>query len=204
MFFLMLPLPHTQIVLKILVLGASNVGKTSIIERYVTNQFKGQRVVTVGADFLTKKLDIEGLNVLIQIWDTAGQERFQSGTLGQPFYRNSDGAILVYDVCNENSFEQLVQWRDEALSKFSPTLYFPIVVVGNKIDLRDQLDESKRISQTSVIAWCRENAYGHIETSAKDDRGVQAAMLAISALALGERERAHTHTHTLYVVPDFI
>lgn len=77
-----------------------------------------------------------------------------------------------------------MQWRDELMSRVGKDAYFPIVVVGNKVDLRTE--ENRLENQQDVIDWCRENAYGHIEASAKDDIGVEAAMQAIAALALDE------------------
>jgi Ras-related protein Rab-7A len=85
----------------------------------------------VGADFMTKKIKIEDSDVLLQLWDTAGQERFHQGTIGQSFYRGSNGCVLVYDIINEASLEQLILWRDEAINRLDIDSYFPIVVVGN-------------------------------------------------------------------------
>ena len=87
----------------------------------------------------------------------------------------------MYDVTNESSFEQIIAWRDEALSRVDPGYYFPLVVVGNKVDLRN---ETNRIDQTPILQWCRDNTYGHIETSAKDGTGIQAAMHSIALLAI--------------------
>ena len=135
---------------------------------------------------MSRKIIIHDVEVTVQIWDTAGQERFQQGSLGSSFYRGANGALLVYDITNENSFEQIAQWRDECLSHKQDEEYFPIVVIGNKLDLKvitnntndDDNDENQ------IVQWCRDNSYGHIETSAKDGLGVEAAMLAISGLAL--------------------
>lgn len=177
--------PKERVVLKIIVLGCSNVGKSALIKRYTTGKFTDTRVATIGSDFMTKVLDLMGIQVVLQIWDTAGQERFHQGTIGAPFYRGANGCLLVYDVTNEKSIEQLSQWRDELVSRIEVNSLFPIVVVGNKTDLRT---ESTGVDQTEVLTWCRENHYGHVETSAKDDSGVQAAMTAIAALALEHRK----------------
>eukprot|EP01036_Dinobryon_divergens_P051735 gene51735-69239_t len=152
-------------VVKVVVLGSSNVGKTALMRKFCLDKFSDARRATVGADYMTKKIRILNHDVVLQIWDTAGQERFHQGTIGGAFYRGSNGALLVYDVCNEKSFEQLSNWRDEALSRLENDFYFPIVVVGNKIDLRN---EDNNIDQSEVRNWCTDNGYGHIETSAKD------------------------------------
>lgn len=171
--------------IKIIVLGTSNVGKTAIMTRFATGKFSDLRKPTIGADFMTKRLLLHDIETTLQIWDTAGQERFHQGSIGSSFYRGASGALLVYDVNNEKSFEQLSMWRDECLNhKGGREAYFPIVVIGNKIDIRDEMEQSLRVDQSPVIEWCRENSYGHIETSAKDGKGVEAAMMAIAGLSL--------------------
>ena len=103
---------------------------------------------------------IRDTEVILQLWDTAGMERFHQGTLGTGFYRGANGAFLVYDVNNEKSFEQLAMWRDEATSKLDSDCFFPMVVVGNKVDKRAEVNLNDRVDQTSVLEWCRENSYG--------------------------------------------
>jgi Ras-related protein Rab-7A len=159
-----------RIVLKIVVLGASNVGKTSLMKRYCTDKFSGTRRATIGADFMTKRMKIGDIDFILQIWDTAGQERFHqgisphkkrwkvtlvfqyfsAGTLGHSFYKEANGCMLVYDVTNEASLEQLISWRDEATTRVDSDSYFPIVVVGNKIDLKT---ESNSVDQLSILNW---------------------------------------------------
>jgi GTPase SAR1 family protein len=102
----------------------------------------------------------------------------------------------VYDVNNEKSIEQIVMWRDECLSRHDSSEFFPIVVIGNKTDLRETYDVSKRVNQEPLLEWCRDNSYGHIETSAKDGFGVQAAIMAITALALDFSRTRPRHTDT--------
>lgn len=143
---------------------------------------------------MAKKIEIHDVEVNLQVWDTAGQERFHQGTLGVSFYRGAHGALLVYDVNNEKSIEQIFQWREECLQRSEATVFFPIVVIGNKIDIRDATVESARIDQGPILNWCRENSYGHIETSAKDGNGVDAAMMAITALALESQRTAPKST----------
>jgi Ras-related protein Rab-7A len=83
------------------------------MNQYVNKKFTNQYKATIGADFLTKEVMLEDKLVTMQIWDTAGQERFQS--LGVAFYRGADACVLVYDITNQKSFEQLDSWRDEFL-----------------------------------------------------------------------------------------
>ncbi|EXB37795.1 Ras-related protein Rab7 [Morus notabilis] len=102
--------------LKVIVLGDSGVGKTSLMNRYVHKRFSQQYKATIGADFVTKELQIDDRLVTLQIWDTAGQERFQS--LGVAFYRGADCCVLVYDVNVMRSFDTLDTWHEEFLKQF--------------------------------------------------------------------------------------
>uniref|UniRef100_A0ACD5T819 Uncharacterized protein n=1 Tax=Avena sativa TaxID=4498 RepID=A0ACD5T819_AVESA len=121
--------------LKIIVLGDSGVGKTSLMNQYVHKKFSQQYKATIGADFLTKEVLIEDRLVTLQIWDTAGQERFQS--LGVAFYRGADCCVLVYDVNAKRSFNTLGTWHDEFINQAGPSdpTQFPFILVGNKVDL---------------------------------------------------------------------
>merc|ERR1719201_2067793 len=99
-----------KVLLKIIILGDSGVGKTSLMNQYVNQKFSNQYKATIGADFLTKEVMIEDKLVTMQIWDTAGQERFQS--LGVAFYRGADCCVLVHDITRAKTFENLDNWRD--------------------------------------------------------------------------------------------
>eukprot|EP00934_Nitzschia_sp_Nitz4_P003480 Nitzschia sp. Nitz4//scaffold94_size78252//33512//34540//NITZ4_005468-RA/size78252-processed-gene-0.99-mRNA-1//1//CDS//3329560380//3470//frame0 len=133
--------------LKIVILGDSGVGKTSLMNRYSTGTFTGQYKATIGADFLSKDnvivTDLYGQRTLVtlQIWDTAGQERFQS--LGVGFYRGADACLLVYDITDPHSLDNLDHWRKEFLEQVTggalqglgdASTLFPFVVLGNKMD----------------------------------------------------------------------
>mmetsp|Transcript_19464 Transcript_19464/g.47867 ORF Transcript_19464/g.47867 Transcript_19464/m.47867 type:complete len:103 (+) Transcript_19464:54-362(+) len=92
-------------ILKVIILGDSGVGKTSLMNQYVSKKFTNQYKATIGADFLTKEVTIDGRVVTMQIWDTAGQERFQS--LGVAFYRGADCCVLVFDLTVPKTFDSL-------------------------------------------------------------------------------------------------
>ena len=95
---------------KLVIIGDSSVGKTSLIQMFEHNKFSQSFKPTIGADFSNKEITLEdGRIVTIQIWDTAGQERFQS--LGSAFYRGADCCVLVYDIGNQASFDHLMNWR---------------------------------------------------------------------------------------------
>ncbi|KAL1926498.1 hypothetical protein VTP01DRAFT_5827 [Rhizomucor pusillus] len=171
-----------KVLLKVIILGDSGVGKTSLMNQYVNKKFSSQYKATIGADFLTKEVLVDDRLVTMQIWDTAGQERFQS--LGVAFYRGADCCVLTYDVNNSRSFESLDQWRDEFLVQASPRdpESFPFVLLGNKIDV----EESRRmVSQKRAMAWCQSKGnVPYFETSAKEAINVEQAFQTIAKNAL--------------------
>ncbi|CAM9491003.1 unnamed protein product [Ectocarpus sp. 8 AP-2014] len=181
-----------RVLLKIVVLGCSNVGKTSLMKRYAAGDFTDYRRPTIGADFMTKEVVEGDQPMLLQIWDTAGQERFHGGSLGSGFFRGANAALLVYDVACAVSFEQVAMWREELLVRLDVDPHdFPIVVIGNKVDLAAGLamDGIHGVDKTRVMKWCEMQGMGHIETSAKDGTGVEVAMQAVAVLALEQKRK---------------
>eukprot|EP00898_Chlorokybus_atmophyticus_P007624 jgi/Chlat1/7863/Chrsp66S07292 len=169
--------------LKVIILGDSGVGKTSLMNQYVNKKFSNQYKATIGADFLTKEVQVDDRLVTMQIWDTAGQERFQS--LGVAFYRGADCCVLVYDVNNAKTFDNLDNWRDEFLIQASPSDSdnFPFVVLGNKVDVDG--GNARVISEKKAKAWCSsKGSIPYFETSAKEDVNVDAAFQCIAKNAL--------------------
>ncbi|KAJ3282867.1 Ras- protein Rab-7A [Rhizoclosmatium sp. JEL0117] len=154
------------------------------MNQYVNRKFSNQYKATIGADFLTKDVVVDDKTVTTQIWDTAGQERFQS--LGVAFYRGADCCVLVFDVTNSKSFDQLDSWRDEFLLQSSPKDpdTFPFVVVGNKVDL----EESRRqVSQKRALQWCLQKGnIPYFETSAKEAINVDLAFQTMARNALDQ------------------
>jgi len=176
-----------KVLLKVIILGDSGVGKTSLMNQYVNKKFSASYKATIGADFLTKEVVMEDDRVVtLQLWDTAGQERFQS--LGVAFYRGADCCVLVYDVNNSKSFETLESWRDEFLVQASPMdpESFPFVVIGNKVDV----EESRRmISSKRAMTFCQsKGGLSYFETSAKEALNVEEAFSAIAKQALAQEE----------------
>lgn len=161
-------------------------GKTSLMNRYVKNKFSHQYKATIGADFLTKDIEVDGKLVTMQIWDTAGQERFQS--LGVAFYRGADACVLVYDVTNSKSFDSLDSWMEEFLIQASPRNQdsFPFAALGNKCDL-----EARQVPAAKAEAWCaRKGNIPTFETSAKQSDNVEQAFLTIARNALEQEVEA--------------
>lgn len=169
--------------LKVIILGDSGVGKTSLMNQFVNHKFSNQYKATIGADFLTKEVQIDDRLFTLQIWDTAGQERFQS--LGVAFYRGADCCVLVYDVNVTKSFDDLNRWREDFLLQASPhdPENFPFVVLGNKIDVDG--GNSRVVSAKKAKAWCASKGnIPYFETSAKDGTNVEDAFQCIAKNAI--------------------
>ncbi|KAI5400050.1 hypothetical protein KIW84_065116 [Lathyrus oleraceus] len=163
-----------------------------IVHRYVHNKFSQQYKATIGADFVTKELQIDDRLVTLQIWDTAGQERFQS--LGVAFYRGADCCVLAYDVNVMRSFDSLDNWHEEFLKQANPSdsRTFPFILLGNKIDIDG--GNSRVVSEKKAKDWCASKAnIPYFETSAKEDYNVDAAFLCIAKTAL-----ANEHEQDIY------
>ncbi|KAJ3275854.1 hypothetical protein HDV01_006720 [Terramyces sp. JEL0728] len=124
--------------LKVVMIGDSEVGKTALRNQYIHSKFTNTLRATIGADFISKTVQLPDRQVSIQIWDTAGQERFLS--LSSAFYRGADACILVYDVTKPESFHNLTTWVHNFIknSNITEPEKFPIYIIGNKIDLSEQ------------------------------------------------------------------
>ncbi|XP_071912635.1 ras-related protein Rab7-like isoform X1 [Coffea arabica] len=182
--------------LKIIVIGDSGVGKTSLMNQYVHKKFTHQYKATIGADFSTKEIQIDDKLVTLQIWDTAGQERFHS--LGAAFYRGADCCVLVFDVNLLRSFETLQNWHAEFLKQADPVNpeSFPFVLIGNKVDVN--YGRSQAVPEMTVKDWCASRGnIPYYETSAKEDYNVDHAFTSIARIAL-----AYEHDHGQDIWPD--
>ncbi|XP_049781773.1 ras-related protein Rab-9B [Schistocerca cancellata] len=174
--------PSKNTLLKVVILGDGGVGKSCLMNRFVSNHFDEHSFHTIGVEFLNKDIEISGEMYTLQIWDTAGQERFKS--LRTPFYRGSDICLLTYAVDDRASFQNLAMWRNEFLyyADVKEGTAFPFLVVGNKVDMGN---EQREVTTEEARAWCLENGnLPHVETSAKDATNVQEAFsLAVESWA---------------------
>ncbi|KAG0439166.1 Ras-related protein Rab-13 [Dictyocoela muelleri] len=147
-----------EIPFKILILGESSVGKTSILCRFKDDVFRYSRMNTIGIDFVSKTIDINNKPVKLQIWDTAGQERFHSITKG--YYRNANGIFLVFSMTDDRSFECIDRWYSEIKSEVSNSI--PIFLVGNKVDMindETKLNVYKKKADLMNIKYYQTSAY---------------------------------------------
>lgn len=153
--------------LKILIIGESGVGKSSLLLRFTDDTFDPEQAATIGVDFKVKNLTVDGNKTKLAIWDTAGQERFR--TLTPSYYRGAQGVILVYDVCSKSSFSKLDAWLNE-LETFSTKHDLIKMLVGNKID-----QAKREVSKEDGLKFARKHQMLFIEASAKTKEGVQCA-----------------------------
>lgn len=156
---------------RIIMLGDSTVGKSSLLKRYTEDLFMDTINQTVGVDFYVHFLEVEpGVRVKLQFWDTAGQERFRSVT--RSYYRNSVGGLLVFDLTNRASFEHIREWHAEVCERVQPqTVVF--VLVGHKSD-RDS-DGGRAVSREEAERLAGQLGMPYIEASAKSGHRVREA-----------------------------
>lgn len=149
---------------KIVLLGEGRVGKTSILLRYIRGEYSDQQVSTLQASYLDKKITVGGANVQLSIWDTAGQERFHA--LGPIYYRDADGALLVYDITDAESFVKVKKWVKELRKIVGNDI--AIAIAGNKIDL----EKNRHVNEKEALEYAASVGAQHFHTSAKSNRGL--------------------------------
>ena len=152
--------------IKVVLLGESAVGKTSIITRFVENKFKQDTMSSLSANFVSKKIDLgNNKSIKFDIWDTAGQEKYRA--LAKIFYQDSKIVILVYDITNKNSFNELKNyWYEKVKENSSSDVIFAIA--GNKCDLY----EKEEVEKTEGEKFAKEIGAIFHETSALNSNGI--------------------------------
>lgn len=153
---------------KIVVVGDSNCGKTSLLLRFTQNEFRDSVRNTVGVDLKIKLVTIADKRLKLTIWDTAGQERFR--TLTSAYYRGAHGIILVYDITDRESFDHLTHWSKEC-DIYSTHDQAVKLLVANKSDL----ESHRQVTQEEGQQFARDNEMLFIEASSKSGEGVQQA-----------------------------
>lgn len=150
-------------IFKIVIIGDSNVGKTSLIKTYVNEKFEHENIIsTIGVDLLFKTIKINNKNIKLQIWDTAGQERFKSLTTS--YYKSADGFIVVFDITDKNSFENIKSWLEEIKKHTEININKPeILLVSTKLDL----EEKRAVLDSDVEKLCQEYNLSYTGTSSK-------------------------------------
>ena len=156
-----------DMIFKIVLIGDTSVGKTNILSKYLSDEFDPESKATVGVEFGTKNFKIENNIVKVQIWDTAGQERYRSIT--NAYYKGAKGSLLVYDITNRKSFDNLDKWISDLKTNGDSSL--SIVLLGNKSDLENQrqisIEEGKNKAAFFNVAF--------METSALNGNNIEKA-----------------------------
>ena len=156
-----------EFIFKVLLLGNSNVGKSSLFLRFVDDIWNDTFVPTIGVDFKIKTFDIDEKRIKMQIWDTAGQERFKN--IIASYYRGAHGILLIYDVTDKDSFKNLSNWLIEIEKNSNKNVLK--VLIGNKTDLEDK----RVISYNQGKEFADSYGLKYIETSAKKNLNVNEA-----------------------------
>lgn len=170
--------PNPPKAIKLVLLGEAAVGKSSLVLRFVSNDFQENKEPTIGAAFLTQKCTIGDKTIKYEIWDTAGQERFAS--LAPMYYRNAQAALVVYDITKPASFLKARHWVKELHEQASKDII--IALVGNKYDLVEESnDDLRKVSVEEGKKLAEEEDLLFFETSAKTSFNVNEVFIGIGS-----------------------
>ena len=172
--------PLTEIRLKLLILGDSAVGKTSMLLKYTDNFFPESHLATIGIEFKTKEIKFNDYLVHLKIWDTAGQERFRAIT--KSYFRGSNGVIFMYDITKKETFKNVKDWiKDSENNNFG----FEKILVGNKIDL----EQIREVELKDVEEWAGQKNINVLEISAKNGTNVEKCFNELIRLILENKSK---------------
>ncbi|CAA0826595.1 Ras-related protein RABA5b [Striga hermonthica] len=152
---------------KIVVIGDSAVGKSNLLSRFARDEFDHNSKATIGVEFQTQVVELDGKEIKAQVWDTAGQERFRAVT--SAYYRGAVGALVVYDITRKATFESVQRWLDELNTHCDTTV--AKMLVGNKCDL----ENIREVNVDDGKAFAEQEGLFFIETSALDSTNVKEA-----------------------------
>lgn len=166
-----LPNPD-DMVLKVILVGDSGVGKSCLLKSFMGDPFKGVYTSTIGVDFEIKPIQIDGKTVNLQIWDTAGQERFR--TITTSYYRSADAILLLFDLTDDKTFANLEAWMEDV--RLYAQRHVEIMLVGNKCDLK----EERAVDYKDAKAYADKHNFQYFETSAKTKINVDKAFTKLT------------------------
>jgi len=177
-----------DLLFKLLLIGDSGVGKTCILFRFSDDAFNTTFISTIGIDFKIKTIELHGKRIKLQIWDTAGQERFH--TITTSYYRGAMGIMLVYDITNPKSFDNIAKWLrniDEHANEDVEKM-----ILGNKCDMT----EKRIISKEKGEAIAREHGIRFLETSAKANINIERAFIELAEAILKKQTAGQDRPET--------
>jgi len=161
---------------RLILIGDSTVGKSTLLRYFTDGNFSDISDPTVGVDFFSRQIEVKnGTRIKLQLWDTAGQERFRS--IVKSYYRNSVGAILTYDITSHESFERIPSWMSEAKSHIEP-LRPVFLLIGCKLDLADE--GRRQVTTEEAFNFSARMGIHFLETSAKTGQNVEEAFRMVT------------------------
>lgn len=166
---------------KILIIGDASVGKTAILNRYIDDVYTPIHISTIGIDFKVRTMECEDKIIKLQIWDTAGQERFK--TIVSSYYRGAHGIFIVYDITDENSFNNVKMWLTECRKHANENV--PIILIGNKSDM----NHKRKISYEQGLECANKYDLKFMETSAQSNSNVNLSFTILAGEALKTFEK---------------
>ena len=156
-----------ELMVKVVIVGDSGVGKTNIMSKYLKNEFHEDSKATVGVEFGSKQFNIQGHQVKAQMWDTAGQERYKAIT--SAYYKGAKGAFIVYDISRKNTFDSISRWVSDITATADKKI--TLILIGNKSDLEDQRQVTKEQGEEKA----KEFGLAFLETSASSGDNLEKA-----------------------------
>lgn len=180
---------------KFIIIGDTGTGKSCLLRHFVEKKFQKGMPQTIGVEFGSKVINVNGKKVKLQIWDTAGQERFRSVT--RSYYRGAVGCILVYDTSNRETYNHLASWLNDARTLARPEI--SVVVVGNKSDKKNE----REVALLEASRFAQEYDLFFVEASALTGEGVDDAFYKCAQSVLGKCESGQLDLNTTTTTPEF-
>jgi small GTP-binding protein len=157
---------------KFIIIGASGVGKTAVLKRLVEDSFTLDSPSTIGVEFDSTIIDIDGQQVKLQIWDTAGQERFRS--IAKAYFRNAVGVLLLFDICERKTFDEVSTWLNDVHALCDPTAV--VILIGNKADLQ----QNRVVTLAEAEQFAEHHQLTYLETSALTGANIREAFVKVA------------------------
>lgn len=171
--------------MKLIVVGDSGTGKSSLLHRFVEDTFSEDQTQTIGVEFGAKVVQLLGKKIKLQIWDTAGQERYKSVT--RSYYRGAVGCLIVYDITNRSSYEHISAWLNDVRQLAGKDVV--VMLIGNKSDMANS--DKRVVTHNEASLYAQENGLMHFETSAATGELVSDAFLKVAKTALSRTTAAN-------------